>query len=50
VPVSISPPNFASDYTTVVDNISFELGPDDHDLIIYVGFDEGKPKPPPPTG
>lgn len=50
VPVSISAPTFASDYTTVVDNISFELGPDDRDLIIYVGFDEGKPKPPPPTG
>jgi hypothetical protein len=52
VPVTISAPTYATDYTTVVDNISFEVGPDDRDLIIYVGYDEGKPKPkaPTPTG
>jgi len=50
VPVTISAPDYGSDYTAVVDNISFEVGPDDRDLIIYVGYDEGKPKPPPPTG
>lgn len=52
VPVTISAPTFATDFTTVVDNISFEVGPQDRDLIIYVGYDEGKPKPkvPTPTG
>jgi hypothetical protein len=51
-PVTISPPEFASDFTAVVDNISFEVGPQDRDLIIYVGYDAGKPKPkaPTPTG
>ncbi len=44
VPVTISAPTYASDFTTVVDNISFEVGPQDHDLIIYVGYDEGKPE------
>jgi hypothetical protein len=50
VPVTISAPSFAADFTTVVDNISFEVGPQDRDLIIYVGYDEGKPKAPTPTG
>ena len=49
-PVSISAPNYASDFSQVVDNISFQITPDDHDLIIFVGYDEGKPKPPAPTG
>jgi hypothetical protein len=44
VPVTIAPPEFAADYSTVVDNISFEVGPQDRDLIIYVGYDEGRPK------
>jgi hypothetical protein len=44
VPVTISAPEFATDYSAVVDNISFEVGPQDRDLIIYVGYDEGKPK------
>ncbi len=52
VPVTISAPQYASDFTAVVDNISFEVGPQDRDLIIYVGYDEGTPKPktPTPTG
>lgn len=52
VPVTIAAPAYASDFSTVVDNISFEVGPQDRDLIIYVGYDEGKPKPktPTPTG
>jgi hypothetical protein len=45
VPVTISAPEFASDYSAVVDNISFEVGPQDRDLIIYIGYDEGTPKP-----
>lgn len=49
-PVSLSAPDFASDFSTVVDNVVFDITPDDHDLIIYVGYDEGTPKPPAPTG
>jgi hypothetical protein len=45
VPVTISAPEYATDYSTVMDNISFEVGPQDRDLIIYVGYDEGTPKP-----
>jgi hypothetical protein len=46
VPVSIAPPDLASDFTQVVDQISVPVGPDDRDLIIYVGFDEGAPAKP----
>ena len=52
-PVTLSPPDYGSDFSAVMDNIAFDITPDDHDLIIYVGFDGGAPKqpvPPPPTG
>ncbi len=49
-PVTLSAPDFGSDFSAVMDNISFDITPDDHDLIIYVGFDGGAPKPPAPTG
>jgi hypothetical protein len=49
-PVSLSAPTYAADYTYVFDNISFKIAPDDRDLVIYVGYDEGKPKKPVPTG
>lgn len=49
VPVTLDPPDLASDFAQVVDQISVPVGPDDRDLLIYVGFDEGKPKKP-PTG
>ena len=49
-PVTLTAPDYGADFSAVVDNISFEVGPDDRDLIIYVGYDEGKPKPPAPTG
>ncbi len=55
-PVTITAPDYASDFSYVVDNVSFQVTPDDHDLVIYVGYDEGKPKPgkpatpPTPTG
>ena len=26
----------------VVDSVAFKVGPDDRDLIVYVGFDEGE--------
>jgi len=49
-PVSLSAPNYASDYKYVFDNVTFKVAPDDRDLVIYVGYDEGKPKKPAPTG
>ena len=49
VELAITPPEFAADFTHVVDNISFQVTPGDRDLIVYVGYDEGKPKPK-PTG
>ena len=49
-PVSLSEPTFASDYRYVFDGITFKVSPDDRDLIIYVGYDAGKPKKPTPTG
>lgn len=49
-PVSLSEPTFASDYTYVFNNVSFKIAPDDRDLVVYVGYDEGKPKKPAPTG
>ena len=50
VGTTVAAPNFDGDFTQVVDNIVLKLGPTDRDLIIYIGFDEGKPKPPPATG
>lgn len=49
-PVSLSEPSFASDYKYVFDNVTFKIAPDDRDLVIYVGYDAGKPKKPAPTG
>ena len=49
-PVALSEPTFASDYTYVFDNVTFKVAPDDRDLVVYVGYDEGKPKNPAPTG
>jgi hypothetical protein len=43
VPVTLNSPELASDYSYVVDQISVPVGPQDRDLIVYVGFDEGKP-------
>ena len=44
IQVSVSPPTLGADYSQVFDQVSFKMGPDDHDLIVYVGFDEGKKK------
>ncbi|HVU36640.1 MAG TPA: hypothetical protein VHE61_24580 [Opitutaceae bacterium] len=50
-PVALSAPDYGSDFSAVMDNIAFDITPDDHDLIIYVGFDGGAPKQPPaPSG
>ncbi len=41
---TLSAPDFAADYSEVFDQITFKVNPDDRDLVIFVGFDEGKPK------
>lgn len=41
VPVDIAPPDLGTDFAKVVDNVSVPVGPDDRDLIVFVGFDEG---------
>lgn len=45
VPVALTPPNFAADYSQVFDQVTVNLTGADRDLVIYVGFDEGPPKP-----
>ncbi len=46
VPVTVSGPDFGADFSQVIDQIVFNVTPDDRDLIVFVGFDQG----PPPTG
>lgn len=41
---AISPPQLSSEFAHVVENVTVQLGPDDRDLIVYVGFDEGPPR------
>lgn len=45
VPVSINAPSYSAEFAQVVDNVTLQLGPEDRDLIVYVGFDTGPPKP-----
>jgi hypothetical protein len=45
VAVTISGPPYSADFAQVVENITLQLGEEDRDLIVYVGFDEGPPKP-----
>lgn len=49
IPVTVSGPTFGADFSQVIENVSFKITPDDRDLIVYVGFDDGK-KSPPPSG
>jgi hypothetical protein len=49
VPVIVVAPQFFGDFSQVVDQVNLQLASGDRDLIIYVGFDEGTPKPK-PTG
>jgi hypothetical protein len=44
IQVPVTPPTLGDDYSQVFDQVKFKMGPDDHDLIVYVGFDEGKKK------
>jgi hypothetical protein len=36
-------PDLAADFSQVIDNISFKRTVNDEDIILYVGFDAGKP-------
>jgi hypothetical protein len=49
LPVTVSGPTFGADFSQVIENVSVRIGPDDRDLIVYVGFDDGK-KSPAPSG
>ncbi len=44
VTVTLTAPEFVSDFSDVFDQVTVKVTPDDRDLIVYVGFDEGKPK------
>lgn len=41
VPITVSAPTFGTSYNEVF-NVSVPVGPEDRDLIVFVGFDEGK--------
>ena len=43
-PVTLAAPDFRADYT-FVQQIELKVGPNDHDLVVYIGFDEGKKTP-----
>lgn len=45
VPVPITAPTFAADFSQVFDQVNLTLTGGDRDLLVYVGFDEGPPKP-----
>ena len=44
VPASLTAPDLRSEWT-MIEDISVTVGPEDRDLIVYVGFDEGKKAP-----
>ena len=41
IPVSLAAPDFGANYNQVFDQVVVTAGPQDRNLIIYVGFDEG---------
>ena len=43
VPVTLAPPDLGADFQQVITTTSFPMAPGDKDIIVYVGFDEGKP-------
>lgn len=43
VPVTLTSPNLSVDFSQVFQQVEIPVGPDERDLVIYVGFDEGKP-------
>ena len=44
IPVTVGPPDFSGAYSQVFDQVTFQVAPDDRDLLAYVGFDEGTRK------
>ena len=44
--MTVAAPDFSGEFSQVYDQVSVQITPDDHDLIIYVGFDEGKRRRP----
>jgi hypothetical protein len=44
VSVDLTAPDYNVEYSQVIDQVVVKVAPDDRDLIIFVGFDEGKPK------
>jgi hypothetical protein len=53
IPVTVDQPTLAADFSQVIDQVNLQVGPEDRDLIIYIGFDDGKPPKKPeqnPTG
>jgi hypothetical protein len=49
VAVKLAAPDFGAGFQQVVDKVTFKVAPDDRDLVVYVGFDQGK-KQGAPTG
>lgn len=41
IPVVLAAPTFGANYNQVFDQVTVQLGPNDRNLIVYVGFDEG---------
>lgn len=41
IPVTLSPPHFGANYNQVFEQIVVQAPPQDRNLIIFVGFDEG---------
>ena len=51
IPVNLAAPDFSSDFAQVIDQIALQIGPDQRNFVIYVGFGDGKqPKKNVPTG
>jgi hypothetical protein len=44
IQVPVAPPTLSADYSQTFDQVNVKVRPDDHDLIVYVGFDEGTKK------
>jgi len=45
VSVTLTAPQYSSEYQQVIEQVNVQVGPADRDLIVYVGFDGGPPKP-----
>lgn len=45
VAVTIAAPQYSADFQQVIEQVNVQLQPTDRDLIVYVGFDSGPPKP-----